>query len=151
MTKLIRFSTIIFLCTITTVSLSVIQITFEDDFAKSILRFDSDVDGELVSASVGAAYRTKTENAGFYWISITGTAYTGGNIWFQGTYKVKAEIVPFFVEESGSFEGPIEANQSEMMDLSIHPPPQNEDMPNIGRCNANSEIKGGGLKAKSSI
>lgn len=157
MTKSILFSILAILFAVYTsvVCIGASDFQFETDQAKYIIRLDLDEDGEegeqLVSLSLGIAHRTKGEDAGFHWLSLTGTAYTGGNIWFQGEYEVKAEIVPFFSFQSGSFEGPIQANQEKVMNLSILPPPQNEDMPNIGRCNANSEIKGEGLKAKTKI
>ena len=152
--KLKSLCIIVILCCLSiTIVWAATELTIETDDKKITVRYDFgwSKDGSLYSGSAGAAWKTKGEDAGFYWESGTMTSYTGGNLWLTGTYKWKVEIKPFYRDEEGTFEGPVESRHTEMIELSITPPPQNKDMPEISRCNANSEIKSGNQKAKSSI
>ncbi len=112
---------------------------------------DDDEDNELVAACIGIAERTKGVSGQFNFIAISGVGYTGDDLWQTGEYDVEVKIERFEQGQEGTFEGPAESNIFEFMILSIRPPPQGVDMPNIARVSGKALIKIKGGKAKAAI
>lgn len=122
------------------------EINFNNRWASGTYRVDSDVDGKLRASAITYVLISTgvddNEEAGWAWFAGADTSYNGSLDHYGGDYSIRVKTKSFVRQRAGTYEGRAEADQYEHLHLSIHPPPQNGDGPDIADCEAEAGIDG---------
>ena len=120
------------------------EITFNNRWATGKYRAASDTDNKLRASAITYTLISHgvDEDPGWAWFAGADTKYTGDNAFYRGNYSIRVKVRLFLREISGNYEGPTQSDKYEHLHLSIHPPPQNGNAPDIDDCEASADIDG---------